>query len=227
MECDNNLSLIPDMKPRNPYPKLILDNIFVFAPNRQTLGGSSYFILHPLGNILVDCPFWDEHNRDFCLDKGGVKYIFITHRDGISKQISTIKNDLNCEIIIQEQEAYLLPNLNPISYSFEYFLFDNCYGLWTCGYSPGSACLYYDYLGGILFSGRHLLPVNQDKIAPLKLKKTFHWLRQKRSVKMLCDRTSSSKLKYICPGANTGYLRGRGFIDNGYEKLTSCVEDDS
>ncbi|WP_330204065.1 MBL fold metallo-hydrolase [Cyanobacterium sp. Dongsha4] len=203
---------------RAKYPKLILENIFAFAPNRDTLGGTSYLLIHPLGNILVDCPFWSEENKDFCLSNG-VKYLFVTNRDGISKHISHIKKELHCELIIQEQEAYLLPNLSPITFSEEYRLYDDCFGLWTCGYSPASACLYYGNYGGVLFSGRHLLPVGNDKISALKLKKTFHWLRQLRSVQKLCDRFSEKTLEYICPGANTGYLRGQGFMNKGYQKL--------
>lgn len=98
---------------RAKYPKLILENIFAFAPNRDTLGGTSYLLIHPLGNILVDCPFWSEENKDFCLSHG-VKYLFVTNRDGISKHISHIKKELHCELVIQEQEAYLLPNLVPL-----------------------------------------------------------------------------------------------------------------
>lgn len=192
------------------YPKLILENIFAFAPSRDILGGTSYLLIHPQGNILIDCPLWQDDNRDFCLTNG-VKYLFITNRNGISKHISKIKADLNCELIIQEQEAYLLPNLNPLTFSQEYPLFEDCYGIWTCGYSPGSSCLYYSNNGGVLFSGRHLLPIAHNKIAPLKVKKTFHWLRQLRSVRRLCDRLSSQGIQYICPGANTGYLRGKGY----------------
>jgi glyoxylase-like metal-dependent hydrolase (beta-lactamase superfamily II) len=29
---------------------------------------------------------------------------------------------------------------------------------WTPGHSPGSSCLYYRKFGGVLFSGRHLVP---------------------------------------------------------------------
>lgn len=208
---------------RSKYPKLILENIFAFAPNRDTLGGTSYLLIHPQGNILIDCPLWQEENKDFCLSYG-VKYLFITNRNGISKHVSHIKKDLNCELIIQEQEAYLLPNLNPITFTQEYHIYEDCFGIWTCGYSPGSSCLYYSNNGGVLFSGRHLLPMGNDKIAPLKVKKTFHWLRQLRSVQLLCDRISGESLEYICPGANTGYLRGKGFISGGYEKIGSFTE---
>ncbi|BAQ64727.1 MBL fold metallo-hydrolase [Geminocystis sp. NIES-3709] len=204
-------------------PKLILDNIFAFSPNRDTLGGTSYLLIHPKGNILIDCPSWHEVNRDFCLENGGVKYLFFTHRDGISKYVRSIQNDLHCDLLIQEQEGYLLPNLNPITFSQNYLIYDDCELIWTSGYSPGSSCLYYGGYGGVLFSGRHLLPTKEG-ITALKLKKTFHWRRQLRSVNLLLDRFSENTLNYICPGANTGYLRGKGFIDRAYSSLKISVE---
>ena len=212
-------SPVNTVKATPKYPKLILDNIFAFAPNKDTLGGTAYLLIHPQGNILIDCPPWSEFNRQFCLEKGGVQFLFCTNRDGISKQIRQIQQDLNCNLIIQEQEAYLLPNLEPITFTQDYQINDDCRLLWTCGYSPASSCLYSKIHGGVLFSGRHLLPISPEEIAPLKLKKTFHWNRQIKSCRSLQEYFNSGNLEYILPGANTGYLRGKGFVDRAYEKL--------
>lgn len=200
-------------------PRLILPNIFAFPPNRETLGGTSYLLLHSQGNILIDSPFWHEFNYQFCQQQGGVKYLFFTHRDGISKQVKQIQAQLNCQLVIQEQEAYLLPNQNPLSFRDEYALNNHCTLIWTAGYSPGSACLYYSENQGVLFSGRHLLPIKDDQIMPLKLKKTFHWQRQLNNVQKLSDRFSSEMLNYICPAGNTGYLRGQGYVTDAYDKI--------
>ena len=70
-----------------------------------------------------------------------------------------------------------------------------------------------------MFTGRHLLPDQQGNPVPLKLEKTFHWGRQLQNVAQLCDRFSPDTLHYICPGANTGFLRGKGLIDQAYERL--------
>ncbi len=219
---EKNTSSSNTLKTHVKSPRLILDNIFIFPPNRETLGGTSYLIIHPQGNILIDTPSWQEINYQFCQQQGGIKYLFLTQRDGISKAVKDIQSDFNCQLIIQEQEAYLLPNQNVISFENEYQLNDDCTLIWTAGYSPGSACLYYKKDGGVLFSGRHLLPIKEGKISPLKLKKTFHWRRQLKNVKLLCDRFSEENLSYICPSGNIGYLRGKKYVDNAYEKLKDC-----
>jgi hypothetical protein len=40
-------------------------------------------------------------------------------------------------------------------------------------------------------------------------------------VAKLRDRFSEDNLKYICPGANTGFLRGKGYIDRAYERIVA------
>ena len=63
------------------------------------------------------------------------------------------------------------------------------------------------------------MPKSPTEIVPLRTAKTFHWGRQLKSIAALRDRFDTS-LKYILPGANTGYLRGKGYLDNAYEQLS-------
>jgi glyoxylase-like metal-dependent hydrolase (beta-lactamase superfamily II) len=200
-------------------PRPILEGIFAFPPNRDTLGATAYLIVEKDNNILVDCPAWDEANLEFLLSQGGVRWLAITHRGGIGKKVQQMQQTLNCEILIQEQEAYLLPEVKVTRFEKEFELIPNCFFIWTPGFSPGSSCLYYNAHGGVLFSGRHLLLNPEGKIVPLRTPKTFHWFRQLRSVASLRDRFSPETLNYICPGANTGYLRGKGFVDRAYQHL--------
>lgn len=201
-------------------PHFILPSILAFAPNRDTLGATSYLIVDKIGNILVDCPAWNEVNQEFLLAQGGVSSLIITHRGGIGKNVMQMQQALNCQVIIQEQEAYLLPEIEVHSFAENLIINSDLELIWTPGHSPGSACLYWQQQGGILFSGRHLLPKSPTEIVPLRTAKTFHWWRQLDSIAKLRSRFSLETLKYILPGANTGYLRGQGYIDHAYEQLS-------
>lgn len=200
-------------------PRLIQPGIFAFPPNRDTLGGTAYLIVEKVGNILVDSPAWNQTNQQFLLKQGGVRWLFITHRNGIG-QTQAIQQSCHCEILIQEQEAYLLPEVAVTAFEQEIHFAPQFTGIWTPGYSPGSACLDYQSQGGVLFTGRHLLPNQQGQLTPLRMAKTFHWFRQLRSLEMLCDRFTPHTLNYLFPGANSGFLRGKGYIDNAYEQLS-------
>jgi hypothetical protein len=206
-------------------PRLILERLFAFAPNRETLGGTAYFILEKAGNILIDCPAIEEENQQFLQENGGVRWLFFTHRGGIGKQVKQMQAALGCDVLIQEQEAYLLPEIAVTTFEREYAISDNCQAIWTPGHSPGSSCLYWQACSGVLFSGRHLLPNTEGKPTSLRVAKTFHWPRQLQSVAALRDRFSSETLQYLCPGANTGFLRGRGTIDRAYQHLSQLDLD--
>lgn len=123
--------------------------------------------------------------------------------------------------MIQEQEAYLLPGLTVTTFGQELSIETQVKLIWTPGYSPGSSCLYYRPLGGVLFSGRHILPNLHGDPAPLRTAKTFHWNRQLQSLQLLLKHFTPETLNYICPGANTGFLRGKRFIDRAYERLAN------
>jgi glyoxylase-like metal-dependent hydrolase (beta-lactamase superfamily II) len=200
-------------------PRLLREGIFAFAPNRETLGATAYFILETTGNILVDCPAWNDTNRQFLANQGGIATLVITHRGGIGEKVARFQGEFGCKIVIQEQEAYLMPEVEKIVFREELSLSEGCFLLWTAGHSPGSSCLYWQAGGGILFTGRHLLPTAIDQIQPLRVPKTFHWRRQLQSVQKLLDRFSPETLQFFCPAANTGYLRGRGMVADAYRQL--------
>ncbi|MEH2292952.1 MAG: MBL fold metallo-hydrolase [Nostoc sp.] len=193
---------------------------FAFPPNRDTLGGTSYFIVRNEGNILIDCPALDQTNQDFFGAHGGVRWLFLTHRGAIGKT-AEIQQTFGCEVLVQEQEAYLLPGLTVTTFRQEFTLDAATQVIWTPGHSPGSSCLYYREFGGILFSGRHLVPNQQGQPVPLRTAKTFHWPRQINSLRLLLERFTPESLQYICPGANTGFLRGKRVIDQAYQHLAS------
>lgn len=200
-------------------PAVVFATVFAFPPNRDTLGGTAYLLQAETGNILVDCPAWNEATQSFLQAQGGVQWLFLTHRGGIGK-VSEIQQAFQSEVLVQEQEAYLLPGLTVTTFQQEFQLSPLSTAIWTCGHSPGSACLYHQAYGGVLFSGRHLLPNPQGAPAPLRISKTFHWPRQIQNVQRLRERFTSETLSYICPGANTGFLRGKRVIESAYEQLT-------
>jgi len=220
-ELDQRLFMTEVTKP----PRQILSNIFAFPPNRDTLGATAYFIVEKNANILIDCPAWNDSNGEFLQEYGGVRWLFLTHRGGISQKIHQIQACFDCEVVIQQQEAYLLPEIKVTPYQQEFKFNSSCSAFWTSGHSPGSSCVYYNAHGGVLFTGRHLLPNQEIKPFPLRTAKTFHWFRQLRNVAILREVFSPHTLHYICPGANTGYLRGQGVISNAYQGLSDLDLD--
>ncbi|TVQ57561.1 MAG: MBL fold metallo-hydrolase [Spirulina sp. DLM2.Bin59] len=199
-------------------PQSILPGIFSLPGHGE--GSLAYLIVEKGGqNILIDCPRWTEDRQTWLREQGGVGMLWISHRDAISPAVGKIQDEFRCGIIIQEQEAYLIPGRSLTPFRDDYFLTPEIRALWTPGYSPGSSCLYVQKQGGILFTGRHLLPTAPGQIGPLRREKTFHWGRQLASVAKLRDRLAHKPLAYLCPGANRRYLGELGCIADPWPQL--------
>ena len=228
---DNSSVTSETVRSTTKLPQLVfgLDaTTYAFSPNRETLGGTAYLIMAETAssrdslarkNILVDCPAWNETNLDFIAQQGGLHWLVITHRGG-SSQVRNWQARFDCNVVVQEQEAYLLPQVETQTFYRELDLMPGYRLLWTPGHSPGSMCLYSANQGGILFTGRHILPTRQG-ITPLRVSKTFHWSRQLHHVRRLLDEFTPQTLSYICPGANSGFLRGKRSVDEAYNQLAS------
>jgi glyoxylase-like metal-dependent hydrolase (beta-lactamase superfamily II) len=208
-------------------PQVVFDGIYAFPPNRQTLGGTAYLIVENHGSILVDCPAWHPDVLNWLGQFPPVQWLVITHRGGMA-DVAKIQSELGCQVLVQEQEAYLLPGVPLKTWQDQIELQieskfepgDHLQLIWTPGHSPGSACVYRPQ-GGILFSGRHLLPNPQGQPMPLRTAKTFHWPRQLHSVQRLLERFNPQTLHYLCPGANSGYLRGQYYVEQAYQHLST------
>lgn len=194
-------------QPRAVFPGIAVPCpiTFAFPPNRETLGATAYLIVENTGNILLDCPAWNPSNQEFLQSQGGVRSLMLTHRGAIA-QVAAIQEALNCEVIIQEQEAYLLPGVTVTPFQHRLELQAGLSLIWTSGHTPGSACLYHP--SGILFTGRHLLPTPQGQLAPIRTAKTFHWPRQIQSVRSLIQAFNPETLHGICPGGEPGVSAG-------------------
>ena len=203
-------------------PQTVFETIFAFPPNRETLGGTAYLIVEKdaqgSANILVDCPAVTEAHQAFISAQGGIRTIFITHRGGMA-QVPLLQRTFDAQVLIQEQEAYLLPTVATKSFHRSYALSSTSRVFWSPGHSPGSACLYHSRYGGVLFTGRHLLPDRSGAPRPLRLSKTFHWPRQLHHAQQLLTEFTPDTLGYICPGASTGYLRGEKKIGQAYAQI--------
>lgn len=206
--------------PNHPIhlPQSILPGIFSLPGHRE--GSLAYLIVEKGGqNILIDCPLWTEELQAWLQEQGGVGTLWMSHRDAIGPKLGKIQDQFHCGIVIQEQEAYLIPGRSLTPFQDHYFLTPASRALWTPGYSPGSSCLYVEKQGGILFTGRHLLPLGSGQIGPLRQEKTFHWQRQLASVAKLRASLSEKPLAYLCPGANRRHLGELGMIIDPWPQL--------
>ncbi|XP_072966460.1 uncharacterized protein [Typha angustifolia] len=124
--------------------------------SERSFAATSYLITHPEGNILVDSPRYTEKLARNIEMLGGVRYMFLTHKDDIGDHEKWSKR-LKCERILHsgdvedstEEVEMKLYGDGPWSIGTEFKL------IHTPGHTEGSVCLYYERLK-VLFTGDHL-----------------------------------------------------------------------
>jgi len=236
-------SILPTEEGRTPQE--VLPGLWLFAPSRDSQGGSAWLLERSEGDVLVDCPGFTLANLRFLAGRarpGGVgaaasPWIVLTGRHGHGRCLR-LQQALGWPVLVQEQEAYLLPGVEPLhTFEREHPLGVGLQLLWTPGPSPGSCVLHATGTatgsgspsGGAaldgLFCGRLLVPVAPARLAPLRLRGTFHWGRQLSSLERLRQWLPSGSPRWIASGAGLGALRGPKLVFGADRQLAELDLD--
>jgi hypothetical protein len=205
-------------------PRLVRPGLWLFAPNRDTQGGSAWWLDTPAGAVLVDCPAITEANLAFVAERaeaGG--WIVLTGREGHGR-IGKLRAVLPWPVLLQEQEAYLLPGLEGlVPFGRELTPSPGLRLLWTPGPSPGSCVLHAitPDSGDGLFCGRLLVPLADGGLGALRSRRCFHWPRQLASVSGLPRWLPAGSPAWIASGAGLGALRGEALVSDGAALLAA------
>jgi len=120
----------------------VRDGLWLFAPNRDSQGGSAWWLEGPgpdgAGGCLIDCPAYTEANLEL-LRRRGEGRILLTSREGHGR-VRRFQEALGWPVLVQEQEAYLLPGVQRLQcFGAELALAPGLQLLWTPGPTPGAA----------------------------------------------------------------------------------------
>ncbi|MFO0017896.1 MAG: MBL fold metallo-hydrolase [Synechococcaceae cyanobacterium] len=213
------LAAEPPLQPPGRPPTEVRPGLWLFAPHRDTRGGSAWLLSTAVGDVLVDCPAANPANLAFLearRRRGQQGWITLTGRDGHGpcRQLQRL---LDWPVLVQEQEAFLLPNVERLrAFGAGLEPAPGLRLLWTPGPSPGACVLLCrDGLGpgtDLLFCGRLLVPLAPGRLQPLRRRLTFHWPRQLASLEALCRWLPPGSPAWIATGAALGALRGEALV---------------
>ena len=143
-----------DLKPAAAeFPLLIEDGVYhVGYHSEATFGATSYLIQRPGGNILVDCPRFTAPLVRKLEELGGVRYLFLTHKDDVAGH-ERFRAHFGCDRILHKGDAcdridnveMWLEGRRPVRLDEDVVLIP------TPGHTDGSACL--TYKNKFLFTG--------------------------------------------------------------------------
>lgn len=181
------------------------------------------------GDVLIDCPPDSPESLRFLAERARHTrgWIVLLGREGHG-HCRRVQEPLGWPVLVQEQEAYLLPGVAElVAFGTEHRLLEGLDLLWTPGPSPGAAVLHAR--GGVagpldgLFCGRLLVPMAPGQLAPLPSPRGFHLPRQQRSVVALCHWLPPGSPQWIATGAGLGALRGEVLVPDGARVLASLA----
>jgi glyoxylase-like metal-dependent hydrolase (beta-lactamase superfamily II) len=184
----------------------------VFPPNRDTQGGTAWLLVRPEGPVLVDVPALTDANLALLRGQARPGWIVLTSREGHGR-VAALQRDLGWPVLLQEQEAFLLPEVAcRHTFAGQHELGPGLRLLWTPGPTPGSCVLHAAAPHDLLFCGRLLLPVAPGRLAPLRSARTFHWPRLQRSLGRLRDWLPADRPPALASGGGLGALRGASLV---------------
>jgi glyoxylase-like metal-dependent hydrolase (beta-lactamase superfamily II)/ferredoxin len=119
---------------------------------RESFGADSYLLEHPGGNWMIDAPRWNGALVHAIESRGGLRYVFLTHRDDVA-DAARYAAHFGAQRIIHHEDRRAMPDAEIVIEGDEPRSFGDVTIVPTPGHSRGSCVLHY---GTYLFSGDHV-----------------------------------------------------------------------
>jgi glyoxylase-like metal-dependent hydrolase (beta-lactamase superfamily II)/ferredoxin len=163
--------------------------------SEKSFGGSSYFVRHPDGNWLIDSPRWSGHVARKFYKAGGIRRIFLTHRDDVAdaakyaSEFGAVRIIHKLEKSAQPEAEIVIDGRDPVE------LAPGFLAIPTPGHTRGhTVLLYRDYF---LFTGDHLWWSRSRRALDASPSVCwYNWEEQQRSIALLAGYT----FHWVLPG---------------------------
>lgn len=173
------------------YPSLIEDNVYFCAyTSPKSYGAASYFIKREAGNVLVDSPRFTEPLISKIEEMGGIKYMFLSHKDDVADH-ELFHKHFGCKRIIHAKElCKSIPDAE-IVIEHDYHskideADDELVMIATPGHTEGHMVL--NYKKQFLFSGDHLAYSKKlNRLVAFPDHCWYSWDKQIESVEKLIE----------------------------------------
>ncbi|HEX5732477.1 MAG TPA: MBL fold metallo-hydrolase [Blastocatellia bacterium] len=179
------------------YPELVEENVYFcgFA-SESSYGASSYLIARPQGNVLVDSPRFARPLVRRIEELGGVRFLFLTHRDDVADHEKWAAH-FNAERIMHSDDiGSRLSGIERVIAGRDAIDLDKeLIAIPTPGHTRGHAVLLYR--NKFLFTGDHLWwsPAYNSLNASSSVC-WYSWSEQTRSMERLLD----YDFEWVLPG---------------------------
>jgi glyoxylase-like metal-dependent hydrolase (beta-lactamase superfamily II)/ferredoxin len=201
------------------FPLTLAPGLFYCGFNsRKSFGGNSYFLRHPEGNWLIDAPRFVEHLARRIEEEGGIRYIFLTHRDDVA-DASRYAARFGAQRIIHRLELSAQPDAERVLEGFEPVeLAPGFLAIPTPGHTRGHCVL----LAGrrYLFTGDHIWwSRHRRRLTASREVCWYSWREQVASVRRL----ESYSFEWVLPGHGERVHLSQGEMSREIVRLANAV----
>lgn len=177
------------------FPEPIAEDVYYCGyASELSFGASSYFIRRPGGNVLVDSPRAAGPLLERIEALGGVRYMFLTHRDDVADHAKWAAK-FGCERIIMASDARGMEAETKLKGDAPYEIAPGLTVYPTPGHTRGSACLHYN--DKFLFTGDHM--AWSKRLGHLYAFRSACWYDWDEVVKSL-HRLEPLEFQWVLPG---------------------------
>lgn len=177
------------------FPLLIEDEVYYCGfTSPKSYGASSYFIRHPEGNWLIDSPKYLPVLVEQFRQLGGIRYLFLSHRDDVADADQYAKT-FGAQRIIHQEELSAQPDAEMVIEGFEPQVIQPGFVVIpTPGHTRGHcALLYRNYF---LFSGDHIWWESSHQ----RLEMPTYYLWNQAEQRKSSQRLQHYQFEWILPG---------------------------
>ncbi len=184
------------------FPLKIADNVYHCGyHSEKSFGAASYFIQRPEGNILIDSPRYNPPLVKQLEKMGGVKYLYLTHKDDVADH-QLFHDRFGCDRILHETE--IQPHTQNVEIKLTitepWQLADDLLIIPVPGHTKGQTVLLYK--NKFLFTGDHI--AWSDYRQKLVGFRNFCWYSWSELVKSTKELTQYD-FEWVLPGHGRRY----------------------
>jgi ferredoxin len=199
------------------FPLLVTENVYHCGyHSEKSYAAASYLIQHPDGNILIDSPRFTPPLVKQLEAMGGIKYLYLTHRDDVADH-QKFHEHFDCDRILHQADISTdtqsvelqLQGIDPIE------LIPDVLIIPVPGHSKGHTVLLYKHK--FLFTGDHL--AFSRHLGHLGAFRDFCWYSWSEQLKSM-QKLAEYDFEWVLPGHGRRY---HGDVQMMHEQMNLCV----
>lgn len=203
------------------FPIPIAENVYHCGYHAEnSFGAASYFIQRPEGNVLVDSPRFAPPLVKRLEEMGGIRYLYLTHRDDVADH-QKFRDHFGCDRILHQDEINYstqtveiqLTDLDPVQLAPDLQIIP------VPGHTKGHTVLLYD--DRFLFTGDHLAWSDDlHQLIAFRRACWYSWSELKTSMKKL----AAYSFEWVLPGHGRRHHADTETMQQDMQKCLTWME---